>query len=166
MDSGRKATIALIMISVAAAVSAEGQSQTLVRDRDGSVICVLARAGSSDAVTVLIRSPGNPAEELVARVPPERRDVSALPARVVLATSATDEKSRQRRPTAIEALVDYPVIEAERSAEPFTRVTFPRSSLKAGAVILAERTIALSDTERVTVQTSCRITEVEEVKLR
>jgi hypothetical protein len=102
----------------------------------------------------------------VARVPPERRDFSALPTRVSLLRPGADETSRQRRPIAIEALVDYPVIENRLSSEPFTRVTFPRSAVKAGTIILTERTIALSDKERVTVQTSCRVTEADEAKLR
>ena len=137
----------------------------LIRDKDGSVACVVT-SGTLNSVSVAIRGPRNPSAELMARMPLRGTRLSTLPTRVSLLTPAADEESRQRRPTAIETLVEFPMIEDRRSAEPFTRVHFPASALKAGTIIVAERTIAVSAKERVTVQTSSRITEADEVKLR
>lgn len=157
--------IGLMSLIATAPIFGERQAQAVIRDSEGSVACVVGGKGLTE-VSVAIRGPRNPSAELLARLPADRRDFSALPTRVRLLSPAVDEKSHQRRPSAIEALVDFPTIDDRRSAEPFTRVQFPESALKAGTIIVAERTVALSDKERVTVQTSCRITEADEVKWR
>jgi hypothetical protein len=134
-------------------------SEVVVRNRDGSVACVIAPADPSRGLmTVHVRGPANPDPTLVPRLPADRRDFSALPMRVVLLATTSDGTPHERRASKIEALLEYPVINGQPSPVPFVRVSFPRAWLVAGTTILGERTVSLSARDRVTSQTTCRIT--------
>ena len=117
-------------------------------------------------MTVQVRGPGSPDAALVPRLPADKHDFSALPVRVVLLASAADGTPRERRPTAIDALLEYPVIDGSPSSVPFVPVRFPQAWLVAGTTILGERMVAVTDKDRVTSQTTCRITEADAAQWR
>jgi hypothetical protein len=112
-------------------------------------------------MAVHVRGPANPDVALVPRLPPDRRDFSALPVRVVLLSARQDSTPRELRPLKVEGLLEYPVINGQPSPVPFIRVSFPRAWLVAGTTILGERTVSLSARDRVTSQTTCRISVAE-----
>lgn len=165
MKSSRGATAAMlaaIIGSTAVEVTAHQGGPFLIRDREGTVVCVIAPADPTRGLmSVHVRGPASPDPTLVPRLPADRRDFSALPVRVMLLSTAPDGTPNERRPTKIEALVDYPVINRQPSLAPFVRVSFPHAWLVAGTTILGERSVALSPRDRVTSQTTCRITAVD-----
>jgi hypothetical protein len=158
--------ISLIAFATSLGLTTAQNASWVIRNRDGSAACVISAAGGAGQMSVLVRGPASPVAKLVPRLPPERRDFSALPVRVVLLSGKSDESPRERRPTAIEALSEYPVIDGVSSAVPYTRVRFPRAWLDAGTVVLGERTVALSAKDRITSQTTCRITEADAAQWR
>jgi hypothetical protein len=89
-----------------------------------------------------------------------------MPVRVLLLSAAPDGTPRERRPAKVESLTDYPAINGQPTAVPFVRVTFPRAWLIGGTTILAERTVVLSAKDRVTSETTCRITEGDAAQWR
>ena len=117
-------------------------------------------------MVVHVRGPANPDAALVPRLPADRGDFSALPVRVVLLSAASDGTPHERRPSKVEAFLEYPVINGQPSLAPFVRVTFPRAWLVAGTAILGERSVALSARDKVTSQTTCRITEADAAQWR
>jgi hypothetical protein len=150
------------LLAAAPNLSAWQGTQAVIRNRDGSAACLIAQAEPArDQMTVHVRGPANPDAVLVPRLPADRRDFSALPVRVVLLAPTTDGTPRERRPLKVEALIDYPVINGQPSTAPFVRVAFPRAWLVAGTTILGVRTVALSAKDRVTSQTTCRISAAD-----
>jgi hypothetical protein len=160
--------ITAILVTAAPILMASQSSSVIIRNRDGSTACVIAAADPSRGqLSVHVRGPASPDAALVPRLPPERRDFSVLPVRVVLLSATQDSTSpRERRPLKVEGLLEYPVINGQPSVVPFVRVTFPRAWLVANTTILGERTVALSSKDRVTSQTTCRITEADAVQWR
>lgn len=141
--------------------------QVQIRNRDESVACVIAPADPAQGqMSVSVRGPANPDPTLIPRLPPDRRDFSMLPIRVVLLSTTNAETPREKRPTKIEGLLEYPLINGEPSAVPFVRVRFPKAWLVAGTTVLGERTVAISDKDRITSQTTCHITEADAAQWR
>lgn len=154
--------VTVFIINAVSTVMASQTSPVVIRNRDGTTVCVIAPAEPAQGqMSVYVRGPANPDAALVPRLPPDRRDFSALPIRVMLLSATNDGTPRERRPTKIEGLLEYPIINGEPSAVPFVRARFPKTWLVAGTTILGERTVALSATDRVTSQTTCRITAAD-----
>jgi hypothetical protein len=121
------------IVAIAAPILMASQSAAvIIRNRDGSAACVIVPGNGAGQMSVLVRGPANPPAELVPRLPADRRDFSGLPVRVVLLSATGDGTPHERRPTAVEALSEYPVIDSVPSTVPFTRVRFPRAWLVAG----------------------------------
>jgi hypothetical protein len=154
--------ITAVLVAAAPILMASQSSSVVIRNRDGSPACVIAPADPSRGQMVVhVRGPANPDAVLVPRLPADRRDFSALPVRVILLSPTNDLTQRERRPTKVEALLEYPVINGQPSLVPFVRVSFPRAWLVAGTTILGERSVTLSARDRVTSQTTCRISAAD-----
>ena len=162
MDKPLLTGVMAVIIAGASGVAAEQGGQVLIRNRDESVACLIAPADPAQGqMSVSVRGPANPDPTLIPRLPPDRRDFSMLPIRVVLLSTTNAETPREKRPTKIEGLLEYPLINGEPSAVPFVRVRFPKAWLVVGTTVLGERTVAISDKDRVTSQTTCHITEAD-----
>jgi len=142
-----------------------------VRGSDGAVSCLVSVTTDGPQgqhqLAVQVRAPGAPAEEVIASLPPELRDFSTLPIRVVLLSpSSTNAAPLLRLPLSLDPTVEHPVIDGTPSSPGFVRAIFPRDWVVAGATILGERMVVAPDGTKVTSQTRCAITASDAAQWR
>jgi len=138
----------------------------VLRSVDGSVSCMVASTDdpqAGDRLPVYLRAPTAPAEAALQTLPPEQRDFSAVPVRVVLlpAPDASGAVGLQRLPVAYDPTLQLPPLDGAPPGVSFVRATFPRAWLVAGVTILGERVVKGPDNVRVASQTLCRITAAD-----
>jgi len=161
----RAVCLALVLAAPVPMASAGARSTTFVlRAWDGSVTCMVADAPlTPDRLVVYLRAPAAPADAALQTLPPEQRDFSTVPVRVVLlpAPDASGAVGLQRLPVAYDPTLQLPPLEGAPPGVPFVRATFPRAWLVAGVTILGERVVRGPDNVRVASQTLCRITAAD-----
>jgi len=141
-----------------------GENLHVLRAADGSVACMVAEVPeASDRFLVHLRAPAAPPDAALQTLPPEQRDFSAVPIRVVLLPGSDGSGSvgLQRLPVAYDPTLQLPPLEDAPPGVPFVRATFPRAWLVAGVTILGERVVKGPDHGRVASQTLCRITAAD-----
>jgi len=149
--------------------AAEAPAQVL-RGSDGTVACLVTAApddpNGQRQLAVHVRAPGGPAAEVIALLPPELRDFSALPIRILLIAQPIATSAQQRLPVSVDPTLEHPAIDGTPSAEAFVRAIFPHDWVVAGATILGERMVVAPDGTKVTSQTRCAITASDAAQWR
>lgn len=158
---GRTVVCGLAAVVVAHLASAAATPQ-VVRAGNGTVACVVTAAPDGPhgerQLAVQVRAPGSPGTEVMTSLPPELRDFSNLPIRLVLLSPPTASTPIQRLPVSFDATLEHPVIDGTPSVDGFVRAIFPCDWVVAGATILGERLVVAPDGTKVTSQTRCAIT--------
>lgn len=167
----RRGLVGAATILALAQLFAESPALQALRAPDGTVACLVNTTADSpqgqSQLAVQVRLPATPGSQALATLPPELRDFSSLPVRVVLlSTPIGGAVPLQRLPASFSALVEHPLIDATPSVDGFVRAIFPRAWLTAGATILGERMAVGPDGTRVTSQTRCAITEADAAQWR
>jgi hypothetical protein len=122
----------------------------------------VASPDSAD-LDVDIREPAVPPGDLLNRLPAEERDFSLLPMAVRLEDSST-VNTAPRLPAKIEAVIRHFSIDGKDLG--FVRAAFTRVSLRAGAVIVGERSRVTREGLRISTQTRCSIDAENESRWR
>jgi len=157
-----------IAIAVAHLDGAQGLPpvQHVLRSADGSIACMVASTDDPQAsgqLFMYLRAPTAPADAALQTLPPEQRDFSTVPVRVVLLPTpdVSGAVGLQRLPVAYDPTLQLPPLEGAPPGVPFVRATFPRAWLVAGVTILGERVVKGPNSARVASQTLCRISEAD-----
>jgi len=169
IESGAWSFIMLVVLAGGFAYARSGcggELRHVLQSADGSVSCIVTSADDpqvTDRLLVYLRAPAAPAEAALQALPPDRRDFSTVPVRVVLlpAPETGGSTSLQRLPIAYDPTLQLPPLEGAPPGVPFVRATFPRAWLLAGVTILGERVVKGPDNVRVASQTLCSITAAD-----
>ena len=117
--------------------------------------------GSATELVVQIREPLAPPTDTLSVLPPDRRDFSRVPIRVVLLSPGARSTPQERAPSKFDATLEHILIEGAPSADEFVFTVFPVEWIVAGTTIVGERVVVAPNGTRVVAQTRCQITQAD-----
>jgi hypothetical protein len=174
MCQNLRRTILVSFVALGVCGSMAGQDAPVhpLYGNNGAVACLVSADANGPRgeprLRIEIRSPGAPDPMVLSALPPEQRDFSTLPIRVVLLapTAGAGSVPVQRLPISFDPTLDHPAIDGAPSGDGFVRAIFPRDWVVAGATILGERMVVAPSGTKVTSQTRCAITEADAAQWR